>query len=439
VASHDHHHEYEAPALPADVGSLRGRALVLGLAGTIAWAVLGFLNMASYPVVEGKQEPGGIRDFFLTWQTAWVFWMSLPIGGMTLLLIAYLTSASWGLVFRRVFQACTRTLPAMIVIGAPIFIGLVQGVESQFWWVNHVKAKDGISHLNEVGLHVQAGSSFEHELTYRQNNFLNPLYFAVISAFIFIAYYVVNGCLNGWGLKSEDEGDIASWKKLRKLAGPGIVFWATTFTIYNTYYVMSVEPTWASTMFPVIAAMNMFLTTMMFSALVFYSLIGTNGTALSIVKDKFRIDIGSLSFGFCMIWAYATFSQFMLIWAGNMPEEISFYKKRFEGGWIYLAYALMFVHWFLPFVLFLFRPIKTNPSSMKKMACMLLFICMCDVTWWIVPSYPHEHQVLHVPMTISAIIGVGGLFCFCFFGELKKRNLLPKKDTEFLATWGEHH
>jgi hypothetical protein len=371
VADHTHdHHEYEAPDIAADVGAYRTRALLLGIMGLIAWAVMGGVNLSSY----GSGEVGGVRDFFLTYLVGFVFWMSLPIGAMALLLIAYLTSASWGLVFRRIFQACTRTLPILLVIGAPVFISIVQGVESPFWWVNHDHES-----LEKAGIHLLKGSSIEHETHVRQNQLLNPLYFVIISAFIFTGYYIINQCLNSWGAKSEDEKDHSSWVKLRKLAGPGIVFWAITFTIYNTYYVMSIEPAWASTMFPVIAAMNMFLTTMMFSALVFYSLIGTNATALSIVKDKFRIDIGSLSYGFCMIWAYATFSQYMLIWAGNMPEEITYYKKRFEGGWIYLAYLLMFVHWFLPFVLFLFRENKTIPNRMKMLAVMLLFICMCDV------------------------------------------------------------
>jgi hypothetical protein len=444
---HHDHHDYTAPDFTPDVGSARGRALLLGLIGLAAWAVLGFVNMGSYK----SGQTGGVRDFFLTYQAAFVFWMLLPIGGMTLLLIAYLTSASWGLVFRRPFQAFTRTLPYMLVIGLPVFASIGMGHESPFWWVNHVskveKDKDGdivkytgIEELAHSGLHVQHGSSFEHELATRQNNFLNPLFFLVISGAIFALYYVINGCLNSWGLKSEDEKDHAAWKRLRNLAGPGIVVWALTFTVFVTYYAMSIEPAWASTMFPVIAAMNMFLTCMCIGALTIYGFLGDKPEAMRIIKDKFRIDIGSLTFGFCMIWAYATFSQYMLIWAGNMPEEITYFKKRFEGGWIYLAYLLMAVHWLLPFVLFLFREVKTNPKSMKKMAMMLAFIVMCDVTWWIVPAYPHEQGLpLHVPMTVAAFMGVGGLWAFLYLGELKKRSLLPKKDTEFLATWGEHH
>ena len=192
-------------------------------------------------------------------------------------------------------------------------------------------------------------------------------------------------------------------------------------------------------MFPVVAAMNCFLTTFTFSAIVLYTLIGHNAEVLEIIKPKFRIDIGTLVYGFTMIWAYASFGQYMLIWAGNMPEEIIYFKKRLEGGWIWMSYALILVHWFLPFVILLFREVKTDPRRMRRMSCLLLAICMTDVIWWIVPAYPHTHGWAHLPMAISAILGVGGLWCWQFFAQLKKLNLLPKKDTEFLATWGEHH
>lgn len=158
------------------------------------------------------------------------------------------------------------------------------------------------------------------------------------------------------------------------------------------------------------------------------------------MKDKFRIDIGSLTFGFTMIWTYASFCQFMLVWAGNIPEEITYYRRRLNGGWEFMAYSLMIVHWFLPFVLFLFREMKTNPVSMRWLSMMLLAICSVDVIWWIVPSIPHagELQFFHVPMAFAAIAMIGGIWGLAFLGQLRKANILPKKDTAFLANWGHH-
>jgi hypothetical protein len=302
--------------------------------------------------------------------------------------------------------------------------------ESPFWWAEKVDDLE----------FVAGNEPAQHEIEHRQHQYLNPNRFLFTAIAVFALYWAINCCLNAWGVKSEDEGDFASWARLRRLSGPGFIAWALTFTVIVTDWVMSVEPAWASTMFPVIAGMNCFLTTFAFCALTFYTLIGRNDQVLSIIKPKFRIDIGSLMFGFTMVWTYATFCQYMLIWAGNMPEEITYYKKRLEGGWNWMAYALMLIHWFLPFVILLFREVKTDPVKMKYMTAMLLCICGIDIIWWMVPAYPHTQGIpLHVPMAVCAILGVGGLWAWVFLGKLGQRNLLPKKDTEFLATWGEHH
>ncbi len=407
---------------------MRGRALLLGLVGLAAWAILGVINMRDYPDVEGHTAPGGIRDFFLTYQVSFVFWMSVPIGAMALGLLGHIVSASWGLVFRRIFQAAMRCWPLFAVFFIVPVISLFMGEASPFWWV--IPA-DKIPEFNTSEYVLK-------EQSHRQDMYLNINRFLITAGLVFALYWWLMSKLNTWGVKSEDEHDYESWSKLRRLGGPGFILWALTFTVIITDWVMSVEPAWFSTMFPVVAAMNCFLTTFAFSALVLYTLIGGNDTVLHIVKMKFRIDIGSLMYGFTMVWTYATFSQYMLIWAGNMPEEIIYYKKRLEGGWQYMAYALMVIHWFLPFVILLFREVKTDPRKMRRMTVLLLAICMLDVIWWIVPTYTHPGWA-HVPMAIAAIAGLGGIFAWAFFGQLAKRNLLPKRDTEFLATWGEHH
>jgi hypothetical protein len=138
-----------------------------------------------------------------------------------------------------------------------------------------------------------------------------------------------------------------------------------------------------------------------------------------------------------MVWAYASFSQYMLIWSGNLAEEIVYYRKRLNGGWEYMAYAMGLLHWLAPFVILLFREVKLVPSRMMWVTGGLMAICAVDVIWWIVPTFPHE-GFLHVPMAVAALVGVGGFWGLFFVRELEKRSILPGKDTEFLATWGHH-
>lgn len=424
MAEHNGHSDYIAPEVPLDLGGIRGRAFLAGLIGLVVWGVCGFINMSAY----GSGEHGGTRDFFLTWQIGFVYWMSIPIGAMALSCLGYITTASWGLVFRRIFQAAMRTMPFLLLFFIPVVISLFMKEESPFWWV--IPA-DQVEWAKDNPFVV-------HEQSHRQSMYLNTTRFIATAVVVFGAYLWTMSCLVRWGLKSEDERDRPSWVKLRNLGGPAFIFWALSFTVLITDYVMSVEPAWASTMFGVIAGMNCFLCTFCFSALMIYTLVGGNPQVMQIIKPKFRIDIGTLIFGFCMIWTYATFSQYMLIWAGNMPEEITYYKKRLEGGWEWAAYALMLIHWFLPFVILLFRPMKTHPVRMQWITIGLLTICALDVIWWILPAYPHPGWA-HFPMAVGAIVGIGGLFTWAFLGQLAKRNILPKKDTEFLATWGEHH
>jgi hypothetical protein len=189
--------------------------------------------------------------------------------------------------------------------------------------------------------------------------------------------------------------------------------------------------------------MNQFLTTITFATLVFYTLTQGKTDVTAIIKDKFRIDIGSLTLGFCMIWAYASFCQFMLIWAGNLPEELTYYLKRGAGeqknSWVYLSYFLIACHWLIPFIVLLFREIKLSHKAMRVMAVWLLIVCAGDIVFWIVPSVPHENSQYHVPMALAAILGVGGIWGLAFTRELAKRPILAQNtEVKFLATWGHH-
>ncbi|QEL15367.1 hypothetical protein [Limnoglobus roseus] len=426
----EHHHDdshYVAPTIEANYAPLRRVALLSAVVGTVAFLALGIANASM------NAAHGGVRDLFLTYQSGFVFWSLVPIGAMTLMLIGYLCSTSWALVFRRVFQAAMRTWPLMFVLFLPVAASaLFMGHDSSFWWAVPAGefARD----------HANGDPVVTHEVAHRQGLYLNGLFFLLRAVIIFGVFGLLMRAMLKWAPAAEDEGNAANKSKLKGLGGPGVLVWALLFTVAMTDWVMSVEPAWSSSMFPVVAAMDCFLVTMAFSALVFYSLVGENQTALTIVKDKFRIDIGSLMYAFTMIWAYASFGQYMLIWAGNIPEEIGYYRKRLNGGWEFVAYALMAIHWLLPFVIFLFREVKTNPKSMKAMSIMLLAICATDVIWWIVPCVPHaeDTQFFHLLMAIAAIAMVGGIWGLAFLGQLRKANLLPKKDTAFLANWGHH-
>ncbi len=491
----DHHH---APATLPDATVNVRPVMIASVAALAVGAALylggGVANTAADP-------DHGIRDFFLAYLCGFIFWCSLPFGALLLSMVGSLAQATWATIFRRIFQASLATLPLMLVLGLPVVASLfvLDGKQSPYWWSDGMwyKPTDEITKgfnkgegINEdqktaVAKFVKQGyghdekdvernatiavaegknPTFAEEAQHKIKDWLNPggfavryvLYFAVIGVLAFVVYRQ--------GRKVEEGDDTAKGRSvMQHISGPGVPILVLTLTLFVTDWVMSVEESWSSSMFPVVFGFNTILTTLAFSTLVFYSLTKVpndpwkGGAArpdlTAIMKYKFRIDIGSLCFGFCMAWAYASFCQFMLIWAGNLPEEIGYYLKRGantadtvldpnkpgNSGWIWLSLALMLCHWLIPFIVLLFREVKTSPRGMRVMACLFLTVCALDVIWWIVPSVPHDKTWMHMPMAIGAILGVGGIWGLAFGWQLGKRPILAKNsDVQAMAEWGHH-
>ncbi len=465
---HDHPHaETVIPQTAVDVAPVRLYSLIAAVVGFGVYLVAGFINFGS----EGNDY--GNREFILAYACGFVFWSSLPFGSLALMMIGYVTGASWGVVLRRIFQASVRTLPVLFVLGLPLIVSLYigSGKDSPYWWANdewlHAteSQKAGIKGFDEkvaklekdgrpkevaevaVAQHMRPEAIEENQ--HKIHDYLSASPTSALGLpGRYIVYFGILGLIGftilKWAKSFEAHDDEPSKRKLVGLSAPGIIVWALLMTFFATDWVMSIEPTWASSMFPIVFGMNQFLTTFAFSTFLFYALTRGQTDILAIVKDKFRIDIGSLMLGFTMVWSYASFCQYMLIWAGNLPEEIPYYIKRGGGtepnGWLYLAYFLMIFHWLTPFIVLLFREIKLNPKAMQCMTALLLIVCASDVVWWLVPAVPHEHGNLHVIMAFAAIVGVGGLWGLAFSRELAKAPILVNNsEGKFLATWGQHH
>ena len=474
TATHTDDHAHPPATVPeamVDVAPIRRYSLIAAVLGLGVFAVGGAMNV-------GADEHHGVRDFFLAYLCGFVFWMCVPFGALGLSMIGFLASASWNILFRRIFQAAVRTLPVLFVLGLPVIAGLflMGGDQSPYWWsaakwheltdaqkaaldrgeVKKFTDQGWEANIAELAVHDHTKPEAVEENLHKIHDWLSPGFFTLR----YVVYFAVLGALAFLVLKHsrtlEDQDDAASLSRLRYISGPGVVVFVLTLTLMVTDWVMSVEETWASSMFPVIFGMNMFLTTITFSTLVFYTLVrvpndtapaGNRPDLTAVIKDKFRIDVGSLTLGFCMVWSYGSFCQFMVIWAGNLPEEITYYLKRGGGeadhaykyGWIWLSYFLMAFHWLVPFIVLLFREVKTSPRAMKVVTIGLLTVCAADVCWWIVPSVPHEHTWMHLPMALGAILGLGGVWGLVFCRELTKRAILPtNREGRFLAAWGHH-
>ncbi len=359
------------------------------------------------------------RQFFLSYLVAWVFWLSLPVGSMALIGIAYVTGASWGTLWRRLLEASTRTLPLMALLFVPIAVSLFISDASPYPWV---KSPAELSH---------GSAAAAEELTQKFDHWLNKPFFVVRIAIYFGIWMSLCWFVNMWSVKGEKDNDAAARKKTENLSGPMIIAFAIVSMFASTDLVMSLELHWASTMFPLIYGINQLLTTITFCVALFMFL-STKPPVANVMRPKFQIDMGTILLALTMVWSYMTFCQFMLIWAANLPEEIPFYLKRIRGGWQYVAITLALFHFACPFLLLLFRDVKLHKKRLQAVAIGIMIMCALDVIWWIEPIVERDGLGLFLFMDFAAIAAIGGIWFWLFLNQMKKAPILPTHELHTL-------
>lgn len=381
-------------------------ALITGLVGLGVFGLCG--------LIEGSK-----RQFFLSYLVAWVFWLSLPVGGMALIGIHYITGASWGLLWRRLFEASTRTLPLLAVLFIPIAASLYIEGASPYEWVRPA------AELSE------GSAAAAEELQHKFDDYLNKSFFLVRVAVYFGIWFVLCWLLNTWSVKGERDNDAGARKKSEHLSGPLVMLFAIIGMFASTDLVMSLELHWSSTMFPLIYSINQLLVTITFCVAMFMFL-STKSPIVEVMRPKFQIDMGTILLALTMVWSYMTFSQFMLIWAANLPEEIPFYLKRIRGGWQYVAICLALFHFACPFLLLLFRDVKLHKKRLQAVAIGIMVMCALDVIWWIEPIVTRDSWGLFLFMDFGAIAGIGGIWFWLFLAQVKKAPILPTHELHTL-------
>ena len=427
-------------------------ALVAAVAGIVLFVAAGLLNISAAPDEHAKDVAK--TRFASAYLTGYTFWFSLPVGAMALLLIAHLVKTSWGLLLRRPLEAATRTLPLLFVLW--VGLAILASYTHLYWWTHpedvHLPPPQETAMMGTADKREQATRVSDvmvrktvlHEREARaqgNNGFLSIPAFWGVGLVLYLIWGAMILCLNKWGQQAADattrEGVEAALAKANKLGGPGLIIFAITITAASTQWVMSVEPSWASTMFPVIFAVNQFLTAFAFCLALFLLIVGRPPFA-AVMRPKFQLDMGTLLLAFTMFWSYTSFSQFMLVWIGNLPEEIPFFLRRSAGGWWWVSAALCVFHFAVPFLLLLFRDIKLHPVRLRVVAVYLLFICAIDVMWWVAPSFPSEGSFPAWLMDVGAVAGIGGVWGLFFVWQLKRRPLLPASEVYRLPE-GHHH
>lgn len=345
-------------------------------------------------------------QFFHAYLVGFIFWTGITVGSLALLMLQHLTGGAWGLIIRRVLEASTRTLPLILLLFVPVVFGLNQ----IYPWTNRAE-------MNQ-----------DPALAQKAAHYLNPPFFIGRAVIYFAIWSLLAILLNWLSLQQDRTGDAKLRKRFQVISGPGLGILILTITFAAIDWVMSLDPAWSSTIFGLIFVASWSLSALAFGILTM-SWLSNREPMKAIVRPSHFHDWGNLLLALVMLWTYFAFSQYLIIWSGNLPEETVWYVARKHGGWGAIALAIVILQFAFPFMTLLSRAAKKSPQKLALLAVLILSMRVVDVIWLIEPSYNREQFHLSW-MDIVAPLAMGGLWLATFAWQLQKRSLVPINDPQ---------
>ena len=346
------------------------------------------------------------RQFFQSYLMAYMLWLGVTLGCLALGMVHQLSGGAWGVVIRRPIGAASRVLPVMTVLFLPIALGMTH----LYPWTN----ADLVAH-DEV---------LQHKRLY-----LNTPFFLVRAAIYFLVWNAISYFLNRWSLEQDQTANPRLARRMQMISGGGLLAYGLMITFASFDWLMSLEPHWFSTIYGVLIIGGQGLSALAFLiiALVWLS---RRAPLDRIVAPAHFHDLGNLLLAFVMLWAYFSFSQYLIIWSGNLPAEIAWYMHRLETGWRAVGITLIVGHFVVPFVVLLSRQVKRQPDLLLKVAVFVLLARLIDLFWLIAPEF-HQHGIAVSWLDVVLPLALGAIWVGCFIWQLRGRAILPVHDPEF--------
>jgi hypothetical protein len=386
---------------PPDFSRYQTRALIVGVGGLV-------LLLSSVLIDR--------RLFFQTYLVGFTFWTGIAVGSLALLMLQHMTGGGWGLVIRRVLEAASRTLPLMVLLFIPIIIGS----HSLYEWTDPEVLET-------------------HPVVKFKERYLNLPFFTVRAAIYFGIWFLLAFLLNKWSIEQDRTGDGRFAKNMRVLSGPGMVLLIFSVTFAAIDWFMSLDAEWFSTIYGLIFVASWSLSALAFVIAVM-AWLSKDDPLNRIVAPLHFHDLGKLLLALVMLWAYFAFSQFLIIWSGNLPEEIAYYMVRTHAVWGAIIVTVTILHFGAPFLFLLSRDLKRDPHKLVLVAGLVLIMRVIDLLWLFLPAFTHEQfSFKHVVYALIAPIAIGGFWFWFFFWELGKRALIPINDPQFESVMEQQH
>jgi hypothetical protein len=372
---------------PPVVETIQTRSLFIGFIGAVASIAGAFLSPAS---------------FYSAYLTGYVFWLGLSLGCMAILMLHHLVGGGWSIVIRRILESGMMTLPMMFILFLPILFNL----HKVYFW-----ARPDV--LNDPKTDPKILEIAHSYLNFNGTLIRYIIYFVI---WIGMAYF-----LNRWSTE-QDSTVGQSTLRFRAMSSIGLVIYSLTISFAIIDWVMSLQARWISTIYGMIFMASEALSALCF-CVVIETILAKRKPMSEYLTDTEVHDHGKLILAFVMVWTYFNFSQWLIIWAGNLPEEIPWYMRRLNGGWEYVGLVLVVLQFAVPFALLLSRQLKREARTLVRLASWILLMRMVDTYWHIEPaSFPNFHlSWLH----FTILAGMGGLWMAYFCHNLRARPLLP--------------
>jgi len=373
--------------------------------GSVLAIVLGLLGLAAAIY-------GAMLDLDQFWQAyllAYVFWLEIALGCLGLLMLHHLVGGRWSALIRRLLETGAMTLPLLALLFIPLILGMI----TLYPWMN--------------AEHVQQST-----LLQQKTGWLNVPFFLARSALYFAVWITLALLFNRWSLAQDRTGDAKFARWMRRLSAVGMILYMVTATFAGYDWLMSLEPEWFSSIYGLLFIAGQALAALSLAIIGLILLAREKGTSRQWIKS-FN-DLGNFLLGFVMIWAYFTYSQFLVIWSANIPEEGIWYYHRMAGGWQNVALVLLGVQFVLPFVLLLSRGIKRSTGWLMAVALLVFLARAVDLYWLIMPAFYPEGFHFHW-LSVALFFAIGGSWILIFSQQWSGKAALPLHDPRL----GENH
>ena len=413
-------HEHHAKTLPAALNAplllsaWRRRAIICGAIFAVLSIVLAFLA--------ATVDHDGVDHLLRSYLLGYIFCWSLTVGGLALLMVQYVSGGKWGLLIRRPLEAMSRCLPLVFVMFLPIGFFM----KKLYIWAKY-SDPEGAFHQHLITHEQLHAITFKHPMLSIPSVWVQTVViFAIWFGFMFL--------LNKWGLQrdADSQPNIRFWQvKLENLSGIGILIYSITMSVGAIDWVMSLDPTWYSSIYGLA-----FLVAQGYAVLAVATItvlrLSTAEPMHTVLRKTEQHDLGKLCFAFVMLNMYLAISQFLIIWSGNLPEEIPWYLDRLRGNWSVIASLDVAFHWFIPFTLLLSRDLKRNKERLI-LVCKIMIFARCWDLWWLIePNFADARRNLHFSFGMleyaTVPVVVISLWMWYYFGELAKRPLIQTND-----------